>query len=378
MRGRLALLGAVGLYAVILLLHGDLGHWFSWISDYYLQVLMLAAINVIVTIGLNLINGYAGQFSIGQAGFMAVGAYVTAMLAKFVLPLGGLPLGWQVLGYLCILLVAGAAAGFLGFLIGIPSLRLKGDYLAIVTLAFGEVVRSVVRSSDEIASALKEWGLTGIAAAVEGIGGPRGFGSFPQFGVWNLGEVRIPVLFSVIFGILVLTVVFARNLVYSSYGRAWLSVRGDETAADTMGVDSTRAKVLAFACSGFLAGVGGGLFAFVIRFLHPDSFGFLKSIEYLIFLYAGGAGSLSGSILAASTLTILPEALRVAGLGEWRLIFYPALLIALMLWRPWGLMGNREFWFLAPPSSPFSAGSQEGTGGGDSGAKALRVGHVGD
>src|SRR5262245_8436067 len=344
--GSLALAGVVLLYATILFLHGNLGFPVGLLSDYYFQVLMLAAINIIVTIGLNLINGFAGQFSIGQAGFMAIGAYVTAMLATFVIPISAFSLPTQIVAFIGIVLVAGCAAGLVGYLVGLPSLRLKGDYLAIATLAFGEVVRSVVRASDEISAAVASLGLTTLAAHIEGIGGPRGFGGFPQLADFVIGPVRIPTLFTLIFTSVVLSVVLVRNLVYSSYGRAWLSVRSNELAAEIMGVNSTRAKVLAFIVSGFLAGIGGGYFAFVIRFLHPDSFSFLKSIEYLIFLYAGGAASLSGSIVAAGALTALPEFLRVAGLDQWRLVVYPILLISIMLWRPSGLMGDREFRFL--------------------------------
>jgi branched-chain amino acid transport system permease protein len=255
----------------------------------------------------------------------------------------------QILAFLGLLLIAGAAAGTVGYLIGLPSLRLKGDYLAIVTLAFGEVVRSVIRSSDEVAATLGNWGLHNLGGVVEGIGGPRGFGGFPKFEDLPVAGGRIPILFTIVFVLTGLTVLVARNVVYSSYGRAWLSVRGNETAADVVGVNSTRAKVLAFALSGFFAGIGGGLFAFVIRFLHPDNFSFLKSIEYLIFLYAGGMGSLSGSIISASALTVLPEFLRVVGFEQWRLVVYPLLLIALMLWWPSGLMGDREFAFLRAP-----------------------------
>lgn len=348
-RGGIAVIGAGILYGAILLSHGDLGVDLNWITDYYLQVLMLAGINIIVTIGLNLINGFTGQFSIGQAGFMAIGAYLTAMFAKLVLPLDTLSFGVQIPAFLGMLLIAGAAAGAVGFLIGLPSLRLKGDYLAIVTLAFGEVVRSIIRSSDEIAATLRGWGVGNLAGAIEGVGGPRGFGGFPRFESLMVGGMSIPILFTVVFVLAALTVIVARNIVYSSYGRAWLSVRGNEIAAEVVGVNSTRAKVHAFALSGFLAGVGGGLFAFVIRFLHPDNFSFLKSIEYLIFLYAGGMGSLSGSLISASSLTILPEFLRVVGFDQWRLVVYPLLLIALMLWWPAGLMGDREFPFLAAP-----------------------------
>ncbi len=344
-----AILGAIAFYFLLLLLHGDLGVPGTLITDYYLQVWMLVGINIIVTIGLNLINGFAGQFSIGQAGFMAIGAYLTAMIAAFVVPMETLPHAGQIAAFVVILLVSGAVAGVLGYLMGLPSLKLKGDYLAIVTLAFAEVVRSVVRASDEIADTLNDLGLAAIAQPIGAIGGPRGFGGLPQIGDIVIGPVRLPTLFTLIFVFTVLAVVLARNLVYSSYGRAWLAVRANEPAAEVMGVDSTRAKVLAFALSGFLAGIGGGLFAFVVRFLHPDNFSFLKSIEYLIFLYAGGVGSLSGTIVAAGGLTILPEFLRVLGLDQWRLVVYPLLLIAIMLRRPSGLMGDREFAFLAKP-----------------------------
>jgi len=347
--GLYAVTAAVTVYAGILLLHGNLGFSVGLISDYYFQVLMLAAINIIVTIGLNLINGFAGQFSIGQAGFMAVGAYVTAMLATLVVPITNLPVAVQVVSFMAIILAAGSLAGLVGYLVGLPSLRLKGDYLAIVTLAFGEVVRSIVRASDEISTAIASLGLTRLAAYIEGVGGPRGFGGFPQLADIVIGPVRIPTLFTLIFLTVIASIVLTRNLVYSSYGRAWVSVRGNELAAEIMGVDSTKAKVLAFVLSGFLAGIAGGYFAFVIRFLHPDSFSFIKSIEYLIFLYAGGAASLSGSIIAAGSLTLLPEFLRVAGFDQWRLVVYPLLLIIIMLWRPSGLMGDREFKFLENP-----------------------------
>lgn len=347
-----ALFGAIVFYFMVLLVHGDLGFQIHWISDYYLQVLMLAGINIIITIGLNLINGFAGQFSIGQAGFMAVGAYSTAALATFAVPMATFPLVLQICAFILIVLVSGCVAGMVGYVVGLPSLRLKGDYLAIVTLAFGEVVRSIIRASDEISSALQELGMAGLAAAVEGIGGPRGFGGFPQLADIAMGPVRVPTMFTLVFVFMILSIALVRNLVYSSYGRVWLSVRGNEIAAEVMGINSTKAKVLAFVLSGFLAGIGGGLFAFVIRFLHPDTFSFLKSIDYLVFLYAGGMGSISGSIVSAGTLTLLPEVLRVAGFDQWRLVVYPLLLIAIMLGRPSGLMGDREFSFLEKPAAP--------------------------
>jgi branched-chain amino acid transport system permease protein len=336
------------LYVAALFLHGNIGPGVPWFTDYYMQVLMLAEINIIVTIALNLINGFTGQFSICQAAFMAIGGYVTATLAALVFPIGSLPLGEEIAAYVIFLLIGGVWAGFAGLLVGLPTLRLKGDYLAIVTLAFGEVVTSIIRASDEIADGLRQIGLTRLAELIANMGGPRGFGGLPKLRDLSVDGIHIPTLFTLVFVFMLFSIWIASNLVRSSYGRAWLGVRGDEIAAEMMGVNSTKSKALAFLFCGFLAGIAGGLFGFVVQFLHPNEFGFLKSIEYLIFLYAGGIGSISGSILAASSLTILPEALRIAGLGDWRLVFYAILLIGVMLWRPSGLLGDRELTFLVP------------------------------
>lgn len=349
MLGRFSWLGVMGaLYLAALFLHGNLGPGVPWFTDYYMQVLMLAGINVIVTIALNLINGFTGQFSICQAAFMAIGGYVTATLAALVFPIGALPIWEEIAAYIIFLLLGGFVSGAAGLIVGIPTLRLKGDYLAIVTLAFGEVVTSIIRTSDEIATGLHNVGLDRLADLASKMGGPRGFGGLPKLHDLTVAGGSIPTLFTLVFTFMLLSIWTASSLVRSSYGRAWLGVRGDEIAAETMGVNSTRAKSLAFMFCGFLAGIAGGLFAFVVQFLHPDEFGFLKSIEYLIFLYAGGIGSISGSILSASSLTVLPEALRIAGFGDWRLVFYAALLIAIMIWRPSGLMGDRELPFLVP------------------------------
>src|SRR5690348_10068356 len=282
----LIVMGAM--YVAALFLHGNVGPGVPWFTDYYMQVLMLAGINVIVTIALNLINGFTGQFSICQAAFMAIGGYVTATFAVLIFPISALPLGGQVAAYIIFLLIGGVVAGLAGLLVGLPTLRLKGDYLAIVTLAFGEVVTSIIRTSDEIATGLRYIGLTQLAGLASKLGGPRGFGGLPKLRDVSVGGAHVPTLFTLVFVFMLLSIWMASSLVRSSYGRAWLGVRGDEIAAETMGVDSTKAKALAFAFCGFLAGIAGGLFAFVVQFLHPNEFGFLKSIEYLIFLYAGG------------------------------------------------------------------------------------------
>jgi len=210
-----------------------------------------------------------------------------------------------------------------GFLIGFPSLRLKGDYLAIVTLGFGEIIRTIFNN-------------------IDAVGGPRGLLGIPKFSN-----------FTVILVAAFLTVVIIRNLIESSHGRAMLSIRENELAAELVGINTTRYKVMAFTFGAFFAGIAGGLLAHLIQLAHPTQFGFIKSVEVLIMIYAGGVGSLTGSILAAFGLTFLSEGLRLGiraladatGLpigGEWRMVVYALLLIFIMLFRNEGLMGMRE------------------------------------
>ncbi|MCG2821492.1 MAG: branched-chain amino acid ABC transporter permease, partial [Candidatus Atribacteria bacterium] len=235
------------------------------------------------------------------------------------------------------LIIGGLMAAIAGYLIGLPTLKLKGDYLAIVTLAFGEIVRSIVRASDEIAAFLNRIGLINFSETIDKISGPRGLSTIPALSKFWL-----------VYVISILSVVIMRNFIYSTHGRACLSIRENEVAAETMGINTTRYKIIAFSLSAFFAGVGGGLFAHVLRFIHPDNFSFIKSIDYLIYLYAGGMGSITGSILAATGLTILPEFLRVINFQQWRMVIYPLLLVILMLRKPDGIFGNREFSFLVP------------------------------
>ncbi len=295
----------------------ELGYRTGLVSAYVVQVLMLGLINVIVTASLNLVNGFTGQFCVGQAGFMSIGAYVSAALTTLILHTSSwnqpvLELVAFVVSLACGALVAGAV----GYLIGAPTLRLKGDYLAIVTLAFGEVVRALFRT-------------------ISWIGAARGLPGIPAYS--NLFWV---------FGSAAVAVVLLRNFVFSSYGRACMGIRDSEIAAEVMGVDTARMKVLAFTISAAMTGWAGGLYAHVLRFLHPDNFSYLKSIDYLVYLYAGGAGSLSGSILGALSLTVIPEMFRF--LRDWRLVIYPFVLIVLMLTRPEGLFGNWELAFIRP------------------------------
>lgn len=288
-----------------------------WLNPYHYVVLGKIGINVILAVSLNLINGVTGLFSIGHAGFMAVGAYAAAATSFYggpaihaaVDPVIGVAAGDAVV--LLIALAAGAVlSAIAGLIVGIPALRLKSDYLAIATLGFGEIIRVVILN-------------------LEPVGGARGFFGIPQLAG-----------FFWIFLFAALTVVTVRRLVSSAKGLAFFAVREDDLAASVMGIDSTRIKVTAFVVGSLFAGIAGGLFAHFEAYLHTNSFGFLRSIEVIVMVVLGGSGSITGSVAAAILLTILPEALR--GLADYRMIIYSLLLIVLMLTRPQGVLGSRE------------------------------------
>ena len=299
------------------------------------RVLMLGGIAVIMAVSLNLINGFTGQFSIGHAGFQAVGGYAAAALTVYAhkslfasLPeSGNLPPGLPgfFLGapaMLTAMLVGGGAAALLGYVVGLPSLRLRGDYLAIVTLGFGEIIRVVVIN-------------------IDAIGGSRTFDS--------ANNVNIPALtnFFWVYLTVLAVITLSRNLRFSTQGLAFLSVREDEIAAQAMGVDTTNIKVKAFVIGSFFAGVAGALYAHYDLSLNASQFGFVRSFEFVTMVVLGGLGSITGSVLAAAVLTALPEVLRsslekVSGLEQYRLLAYALLLIILMLTRPQGIFGRGE------------------------------------
>lgn len=292
------------------------------LNGYLLHIINLSLIYVILATSLNLINGITGQFSLGHMGFAGVGAYVSGSLTTLILKLSVTDPA-SMLPFILSIIAGGVVAAFVGFLIGFPSLRLKGDYLAIVTLGFGEIIRTIFNN-------------------IDAVGGPRGLLGIPKFSN-----------FTVILVAAFLTVVIIRNLIESSHGRAMLSIRENELAAELVGINTTRYKVMAFTFGAFFAGIAGGLLAHLIQLAHPTQFGFIKSVEVLIMIYAGGVGSLTGSILAAFGLTFLSEGLRLGiraladatGLpigGEWRMVVYALLLIFIMLFRNEGLMGMRE------------------------------------
>jgi len=327
----------VAVYLLIEMLNGTIPILPRILTRYYMQVLTFALINIIMTVSLNLINGFTGQLSIGHAGFMCIGAYTSAYFTTILFKASSMAYFPQLLLFVFSLIMGGFIAAIAGIIIGLPTLRLKGDYLAIVTLAFGEVIRSIIRASDEIAAFLSQIGLVKFSETISKINGPRGLSTIPALSKFWL-----------VYVIAIISIIIMRNFIYSTHGRACLSIREDELASETMGINTTHYKIIAFSLSAFFAGVGGGLFAHVLRFIHPDNFSFIKSIDYLIYLYAGGMGSITGSILAATGLTILPEFLRVINFQQWRMVVYPLFLVILMLRKPDGIFGNREFSFLIP------------------------------
>ncbi len=288
------------------------------LNKYYIQLLMLAGINIIMTVSLGMVNGFTGQFSIGHAGFMAVGAYTSAMITTVWLHLGSVSpwIGYPV--YILAILVGGLVAAGAGYLVGAPSLRLKGDYLAIVTLSANELIRTVIRVTDAL-------------------GGPRGLGGIPKF-----------TNFETVFAFTVVSIILMRNYLFSSHGRSMKAIRDSEIAAEAMGIDTTRQKVFVFVFSAFFAGVSGGIFAHLLQFIHPDNFSFVKSLEYLIYLYVGGSESLSGAIIGPAIFTLIPELLR--SLKQWRMVIYPVVLILVMIFRTEGIMGLKEFGFILLPA----------------------------
>lgn len=291
----------------------------SLIDAYVLHLVFLSCIAIILAVSLNLINGTTGQFSLGHAGFMAVGGYTSAAFTvyagpKLIATLAFLPAAVaQNAVFLVALLIAGVSAAVLGLLVGIPSLRLRGDYLAIVTLGMGEIVRVVILN-------------------IDAIGGARGFSGIPAYSnlFWVLSLTAA-------------TIAVVASLVHSSHGRAFLSVREDEIAAEAMGINTTYYKVTAFVIGSFFAGTAGCVFGHYLQLLHPNSFTFVKSFEIIIMIVVGGLGSITGAVLAAILLTLLPEALRHLGpVKDWRMVIYSLSLIIIMLTRPQGLFGSRE------------------------------------
>lgn len=294
----------------------------SFVADqmdpYFFSILIFSGINIILAVSLNLVNGFTGQFSIGHAGFMSVGAYASALLSitaqSHDLFFFSEPL-YQNLFFLALLLVGGGSAAIIGYIVGLPSLRLKGDYLAIVTLGFGEIIRVILLNRDAV-------------------GGARGLPNIPALSS-----------FGWVYTLVILVIFTMERLITSAQGRGFLAVREDEIAAEAMGVDTTRVKIRAFVISAFFAGTAGALFAHFLRYINPQSFDFNRSFEIVIMVVLGGMGSITGSVVAAIMLTILREALRPLQeytLIDFRMVIYSLVLIIVMLTRPKGIFGTRE------------------------------------
>jgi len=278
----------VGYILISLLANGDL------LSRQFKSLIVPAGINIILAVSLNLTVGFLGELSLGHAGFMSIGAY-TAALFTLNMNLPG-PLEFMIA-----IVLAGLIAGLFGYLIGVPVLRLRGDYLAIVTLAFGEIIRSLINS-------------------FKFTGGAIGLSKIPRYSNYTWVYVLV-----------ILTILLSYNFVTSRYGRAIKSIRENYIAAETIGIKVSRYKTLTFAIAAFFAGVAGALYSHNFGVLRPSDFDYNKSIEILVIVVLGGMGSIRGSVIAAILLTILPEALRAV--NEFRMLLYAIVLIIMMLLR---------------------------------------------
>ncbi len=315
--------GAKRYLLAAILLAAVVSYFSAHFNRYYLGIAIDIGINIILAVSLNLINGHTGQFSLGHAGFMAVGAYTAASLTWGLEAATASPLLGGIIFALA-LLAGGGTAAVAGLAVGVPSLRLRGDYLAIVTLGFGEIIRVILQTTDTL---VRNWNLDptgGLARLLENMGGAsgmKGIATLSSFGwAWALAAV---------------TVFVVAALVNSTYGRGFLAVHDDEVAAGAMGINPVRYKVTAFVIGAFFAGVAGGLYAHHKQFLSPTGFDFMKSIDIVVMVILGGMGRTAGVIIAAILLTVLPEFLR--GFADYRMIIYSLLIIGLMMARPQGL-----------------------------------------
>ena len=286
--------------------------FFGIVSQYIEQITLFAFIMILVSLGLNVIYGYTGQFSLGHAAFYGVGAYVSAYLTK-IFGIEG------ILAFLPVLIVSGLVTGLAGYVIGIPILKLRDDFLAIATLGLGTLFKVILDNSDKFADVL---------------GGSRGFVGIPR--ITNL-ELTLSVT--------VFLVLVTRNIIFSRFGLFWQCIKSDELASVSIGIDTARMKLMAFSYGCFLAGIGGALYAHLYTFLHPSNFDVLKSIDFLIVVIVGGMGSIRGTIWAGLIWVGVIEGLRLflpAEMLDLRWVFIPLFLILLMMWKPYGLFARRS------------------------------------
>ena len=279
-----ALIGIILIYVIVqaLIMVGI-------VDDYYQILLVMICLNIILSVSLNLITGFTGQFSLGHAGFMAIGAYVCGYITVTV---------EQEFSFLIGIFAGAIAAALVGILIGIPTLRLKGDYLAIATLGMAEIIRIIILN-------------------VEAVGGASGL-SIPQYANWTW-----------VYIFTVATIVLIKNFINSTHGRACISIREDEIASEAMGINTTRYKVIAFAIGAFFAGVAGALYSLYFYFIKPDQFGFMKSIDILVIVVLGGLGNIRGSIIASILLATISSYLQEY--PELKMVIYALVLIVIMI-----------------------------------------------
>lgn len=279
-----ALIGIILIYVIVqaLIMVGI-------VDDYYQILLVMICLNIILSVSLNLITGFTGQFSLGHAGFMAIGAYVCGYITVTV---------EQEFSFLIGIFAGAIAAALVGILIGIPTLRLKGDYLAIATLGMAEIIRIIILN-------------------VEAVGGASGL-SIPQYANWTW-----------VYIFMVATIVLIKNFINSTHGRACISIREDEIASEAMGINTTRYKVIAFAIGAFFAGVAGALYSLYFYFIKPDQFGFMKSIDILVIVVLGGLGNIRGSIIASILLATISSYLQEY--PELKMVIYALVLIVIMI-----------------------------------------------
>lgn len=273
----------------------------GWITRYYEMTLMLILINIILAVGLNLIVGISGQLSLGHAGFMALGAYATGIITRMIPNVGGFALG---------ILTGIVLSGIVGYIVGVPTLRLKGDYLAIATLGFGEIIRITILNLD----------ITN---------GARGLSGIPRLATWYYAYAAVLVI-----------IIIAANFANSSPGRATISIREDEVAAESLGINTKKYKLIAFMIGAMSASIAGAFHATYYQLIVPSQFGFVRSIDILIMVVLGGMGSLTGSVVAAIFLGLLNHFLQ--DYGAFRIILYALALILVMIFKPSGLFGTRE------------------------------------
>ncbi len=308
----------LSLIIIVILFYGSLQFLITTetINPYWQQIICYAGIMIISGLGLNLIYGFTGQFSLGHAAFFGIGAYTSAFIIRIA--------NFNHTLLLSVGLIAGASlAGIVAFLVGLPILRLRSDYLGIATLGFGIIVKVIFDNADAVFPVL---------------GGSRGMIGIPRH-----------TNFTWVYILVILAITFLHNLINSAPGRALISVREDEIAAEAVGINTTKYKTLGFVIGSIYAGIAGALYAHLYSFLHPQNFDFLKSIDVLLIVVLGGMASISGTIVAALLWVLLLEGLRVVlpeAILDWRLVIYPILLILIMIFRPSGISGGKEFKFL--------------------------------